>query len=439
MPQTRSFNSRVADFGTVKTDRFPSILNIPAAVDIVDIGLNVRWIVSGAPVTKIEIFAAADEELLTPLASYNTSLNEQLAGLKIIKKLTANTAYTVAIYSDGTLRGFETFKTKEALPTSGSIVDLRGIDVPDTDDGSFLFDQLTNAASGSTVILDGDQAYKLKSNYYFDKSLTIKSGYSLTSGGATIDFTTSGQFEIAANATIASIAIVGVRFLGTTSKYVFNAGSAISSTVGTITLLNCNFTSFRNLIRTRSQWTSGGVAQFTVDNCILSDFSNAGLVAVDAAANNTLPSVTFKNSTFWKVQKLVNNRATTNSTSLSILDCSFSESPKNGQLIEYTNTTNVTDGIIVRNTIFGRGADNGATPPSYSNPFVKSGNLPATVLTFSNTFQTNDFTFTTSTPINNVYGGSITDLWTDPLNGNFTFKDKTFVGKSTAGDPRWRL
>ena len=35
------------------------------------------------------------------------------------------------------------------------------------------------------------------------------------------------------------------------------------------------------------------------------------------------------------------------------------------------------------------------------------------------------------------YPGASTVLWTDPANGNFTFKDDGFIGKSTAGDPRW--
>lgn len=433
-------NSKIADFGGVRTERFPSILAIPQSVDIIDIGLNVRWTVTGAPVTTIKIFAAADEELKTALSTYTTTASQQLAGLRSVKQLTPATSYIVAIYSDAVLRGFEAFKTKAALPTQGIIVDLRGVSVPVPDDGSFLFDALTNAASGSTVILDGDQTYRLKANFFIDKDITIKSGYSLTSAGAVIDFTLSGQFEIGLNATIGNIVIDGVSFLGTTAKYVFNAGGAISTTVNNIILVNCNFTSFRNLIRTRPQWTSGSIKQFTVDNCFLSDFSNAGLVAVDAAVNNNLPSVTFTNSTFWKVQKLVNNRATTDSKSLIISDCTFSESPKAGQLIEYVNTTNITDGLKVSNTIFGRGADNGATPPVYDNPFIKLGNLPATAITFSNTYKTNDFTFTATTaPTNTTYNGSITDLWEAPLNGNFKIKDKTFVGKSSAGALRWRL
>ena len=64
------YNSKIADLGQVKTERFPSILAIPQSVDIVDNGINVRWTVSGAPVTTVKIFAAADEELLNELASY---------------------------------------------------------------------------------------------------------------------------------------------------------------------------------------------------------------------------------------------------------------------------------------------------------------------------------------------------------------------------------
>ena len=69
-----------------------------------------------------------------------------------MKKLTAATAYTVAIYSGNALRGYEIFTTKPALPTEGNLLDLRGDDTfdPLTDDGTYLSDKLTEASTQPT-------------------------------------------------------------------------------------------------------------------------------------------------------------------------------------------------------------------------------------------------------------------------------------------------
>ncbi len=182
-------NSKVVDFGEIKTNRFPSILTIPTSEDIIDNGLNVRWTVSGAPVTTIKIFTADDEELANELASYETTESQQLAGLRSVKLLSPETSYTVAIYSDGALRGYEIFTTKPALPTEGNILDLRGDPTfdPATDDGSYLTAKLNEAqVQPTTVILDGDQTYILN-GYNLTNSIKIISGYSLTSGGAVLN------------------------------------------------------------------------------------------------------------------------------------------------------------------------------------------------------------------------------------------------------------
>ncbi len=38
----------------------------------------------------------------------------------------------------------------------------------------------------------------------------------------------------------------------------------------------------------------------------------------------------------------------------------------------------------------------------------------------------------------NVYTKSSTELWKDPVNGDFTIIDSGFPGKNNAGDPGWR-
>jgi len=446
---TTDFDSKVSDLGNVTTDPFPSIMLIPTASDVTDIAAKMKWLIgvnSGAPITQVKVFASNDEYLLKPLFTYDVTTAEQLVGEKIINGLIPSTSYQLAIFSGSIVRGWKDYITRDPLPVGSSVVDLRGI-APTT---TTLFDALTNAPAGATVILDGDQKYSMTTAYFFNKSLTIKSGYSISNTtGAIIDFSVSGEFGLAASGNIDLIAFDGVSFTGTTARYAINVATAASTTVGELKFVNCKMTSFRDIIRTRVQWTSGGISLFTVDNCIVADISSNGLVIVDATSTiNPLPNIVLKNSTFSKVVKLINNRSVKDSNSLIISDCTFCESPTASQILEYTSTTNILQGIKITNTIFGRGGDNAG---NYDNSFVKSGNLPATTITSANTYKTNDFVFTplvqpappaaqitTPVPAFTVYAAAIKALWVDPLNRNFYFLDSAFPGTKTSGDPRWR-
>lgn len=437
---TVEFNSKLSDLGSVTTERFPSIMGIPTSPDVIDIAAKVRWTVSGAPITSIKVYAIADEALKTPLFDSPVDANGQLTGVSIVNGLTPATQYQLAIYSGTTLRGWEKYTTKDALPVGANVIDLRGL-VPTA---TTLFDALTNAPAGGTIILDGDKTYTMAATYFFNKSVTVKSGYSLNNTtGAVIDNSVSGDFGLATSGTIDLIAFDGVTFVGTIAKYVFNVATATSTSVAELKFVNCRISSYRDLIRTRIQWTSGGIAKFTIDGCTVNDITSNGMVIVDAATTiNPLPNINILNSTFTKVVKLINNRSVKDSNSLVISDCTFSESPTASQILEFTNTTNILQGISITNTIFGRGGDNVG---NFDNSFIKSGNLPSTSISSSNVYKTNEFVFiaplapaTTPVPAFTVYPGSITALWVDPLNRNYNFKDTAFAGAKTCGDPRWR-
>jgi hypothetical protein len=443
---TTEFNSKVSDLGSTTTERFPSIMQIPTAADVTDVAAKVKWltgVTSGALVTQVKVFAIADEALTTPLATYAVTAAEQTAGAKIVNGLTPTTQYQLAIYSGDTVRGWEKYTTRDPLPTGASVVDLRGI-VPTP---TTLYNALVAAPAGATIILDGDATYTIDSGlvpniYKFNKSLTIKSGYSINSTtGAIIDNSVTGfVFELAETSSINSIVFDGISFVGDAalSRYVMNAAYATSTTVGELKFVNCKMTNFRDLIRSRVQWTSGGISQLTVDNCIITNISSNGVAIVDGGALNPFPNIAFKNSTFSKIQKLINNKCTSNTNTLTISDCTFAETPSaTGALLSYGSTTNILSPILITNTIFGGAASNVAFS------FITSGHLKATLISSNNTYSTNDVTFTpptTTTPLPafTVYPGSTTALWMDPLNGSFYFKDSAFPGTKTCGDPRWR-
>jgi hypothetical protein len=94
-----AFDSRVSDLGSVRTQRFPTILNIPNSNDVIDVAARVSWQIAGAPVTKIKVFSPADLKLTSPLFERDVTAEEQSTGVAIVTGLNPATAYQIAIYS----------------------------------------------------------------------------------------------------------------------------------------------------------------------------------------------------------------------------------------------------------------------------------------------------------------------------------------------------
>ena len=93
-------------------------------------------------------------------------------------------------------------------------------------------------------------------------------------------------------------------------------------------------------------------------------------------------------------------------------------------------TSNTSTGTIaISDCIFGQTVDraNGIRPGSMT-------------LGITGSYYTTDFYDGTTAVIKNLmtaYSGASTNLWTDPVMGDFTFLDNNFAGKGTAGAPRW--
>lgn len=436
--EKEEFNSKISDFGGVKTQKFPSILLPSLSTDVTDISAKVRWtvIAGDKQVTTIKVFAAKDEELLTPLASYDTTPAEILSGIKNITGLTPGTRYQLAIYSGETIRGWDLYTTKPAIPTTGNVIDLRG-----KNDPNLLIATLNDPAtiSGTTIILDGDMTYN-GTGYAFTKSITIKSGYSTgrTDGevGAVINITSN--FNLAANSVISSIVFDGVTIKGTITTYVFNIDQ--SANIENIKFDNCVIKTFRGLLRAKGG--TGVLTNFTINNSIVTDIRDYGVLNMDIATWN-FSNVILTNSTFYKCQKfIVNGKALIPAKSILISDCTLNEATAVGnKLISFAAAINVTDGVTITNTIIGRGWDLLGTATTYGIDPIDG--LPSTNFTVTNSFATADYTLTaTGTAIpsfpNSTYAKTMTDLWINPAIGDFNFKDLSFQGVKTSGDPRWR-
>lgn len=429
------YNSKVSDLGEVTTEKFPSILQTPTEFDVIDVAAKLTWAVgplTGAPITQVKVFAITDETLSSPLFSFPVTSAEQLAGVKIVNGLTPSTGYQIAIYSEDVVRGWEKYTTKVGIVVDASTIDLRGIAPTST----LLFDTLTAAAPGSTIILDGNVTYDLNTTYFFNNSLTIKSGYSFGQGGAIVNL--NSNFNILAGSNVGSIVFEGLILTSpdtaAVAKYVFNVSQ--SSTIGEIAFNNCRMSNYRGVCR--FQASTGTIGKYTVNNCVISNIGGYGVFNVDVATW-TAGDVLFKNSTVYRSTVFMASKSTTPTKSVTIEDCTLNEFvAKAGTMFKWVNE--VTNGITMRNTIVGHGYDpTGGT--DYS--IIGYSGLATTTWIILNTYATSDFVYVPLKPTipgfpSFTYPKKVENLWMNPVSGDFNFKDPSFAGIKDSGDPRWR-
>jgi Domain of unknown function (DUF5123)/Domain of unknown function (DUF4957)/Tissue factor len=387
--------------------------------DIIDNGVLLKWRTTPGLVRIV----------ITPLPGTPFTVNLTPADLtaekRIINGLLPNTNYSAEIFDAIKSKGYLTFRTTSAL--SGNIIDLRGI----TGRPSVLADTLPLIADASTVVLKRGEIYTIAVALNLNKSVKIISGADLTNPNQAI-ISLPANFNITAGSTIAFIDFQDVSLIATdyTAKYVFNISNAC--TITRIGFESCRIENMRGV--TRLQTAIINLTNYVVSNCIIDSISNYGVITVDNV-NCTAANISIKNSTMYKTERIVISKQ--NSTSVVIDNCTFNEAPFGNStasfIVDY-NTLNVTGGVTISNSIFGKGK------PNAGNILVRDVRVGAsTTISSSNNYITADHTVTANplTPVINYTGTSVT-LWVDPYGGNFRFADITFPGRTTTGDPRWR-
>ncbi|HLR32800.1 MAG TPA: DUF4957 domain-containing protein, partial [Fodinibius sp.] len=264
------FDSKVSDLGAVRTQRFPSIMELPENFDVTDVAARINWTRGGAVVTGIKVFAGSDEKLTTPLIEKEVTPEDQNNEQKIVYGLEPSTAYQIAIYSDGEVRGWAEYKTKEALPMGNNVVDLRGINRE-----SILGDTLSYIPNGSVVLLESGKTYTA-GGYSFDKSVTIRSGYGFEPGGATIDC--SSNFNVNDGSAIDSVVFRDVTLTGSfDSNYVFNINN--SGSIGEVKFQSSTIRSLKGMLRIKGG--AGTIDKYTIVNSVVDSINGYGLLTVD--------------------------------------------------------------------------------------------------------------------------------------------------------------
>lgn len=428
------YDSKISDLGSVRTERFPTILNIPEVFDVTDIAARVTWLPLGEAVTGMKVFAATDLKLKTPLfPEVSVSDVENTAGEAFIYGLSPETGYQIAIYSGTTLRGWVDYKTKVADidPNGPGVIDIRA-----DESASAVANAVASAPDGAIILVKRGITYDLPSSA-LDKSITIRAA--LGFGEQKAKLYTTGNWNLASGSDIDHIRFIDLEIRGADygGDYVFNPSSG-NTNVNELLFDNCKIGTFRGIVRLRG--TNASINTYEIRNSVIDSIGGYGILTCDTNAGTpetaNVKNLNLVNSTFNKCQWFINTR--NDSESITIESCTFANI---NNYFRFRGSTNVTNGVMINNSIFGHSWDEANVGAPYTVTGVYEG-LAATNFEVTNSFTTADFTWATGREIPNLlanYSGTQDDLWVDPQNNDFNIKDGGFAGKFTAGDPRWRV
>jgi hypothetical protein len=405
--------------------------------NVIDKAVRLYW-KPNPDLTKIVITPAGGAPIDIVLNSTDLA-----ATMRQINSLTPATNYTAEIFAGVKSKGTLLFITKAGVV--GNVIDLRDISI--TKKPNILLDTLPDIAPGSTVLLKRGASYALATSYNFDRTVTIQSGLDFGTNLAFIKPTGSAAaanvaFNIVAGSTIDSLVFKDLILKGSrvaspfsyNSDYLFNISNV--GTIGKIKLENCTVKMLRGVVRLQTGSTGTKITDYLVNNCVMDSIREYGLVSV-ATANNAIKNIKITNSTVSRARRFIIHSVTGNS-SLAIDNCTFNELPSGAlaaanYFIDYGSAN--TASMTMKNSILGKVWNETNTGTAIFG--IRAGSTTQLIVT--NTYSTSDFVNTTNPlPGLSVYSATAANLFTDFNNDNFKIKEANFIGKATAGDPRWR-
>ena len=385
--------------------------------------VTLRWKVTSG-VSKITLTTSAGAK--TEVA---VDAGESATGKKTITGLTPKTTYTAAIFVGPAEKGNYTFTTFSDIPTGSNVVmvqatdNLAGMIATVTSGTTFVLLQGTKYTTDATIVIPNNVSFTIWGQSGPNRPILAFNGFTLPANAGSI------KFE--------NLDLTGYQNAntsGTKRNYIFNQSTA--STTAEINFENCII---RNLVNTplRLQGSNAiTIGQVIVNKCMVYDIGVSGGAGTYAFINTNVATGKFNNiyltnNTFYNIGYglILHNLAP--SVTVQIDNNTFYNVTGDGRYMIDYNAQLVSAAFTFINNVVGKTLSTAATARA-----LRSGTAPSLG---SNTYKTTDATFSAN-PFSNIidYGKASTDLWTDPANGNFLYKDASFTGRATCGDPRWR-
>lgn len=431
------YNSRKSDLGSVRTQRFPSNMYMPSINDVLDTRAKVRWQPIGDPIDEIKVFSANDPKLERPIIIFKVSAEENAAGQKIVTNLLPLTAYQIAIFSDGQVRGWENFTTIKSIvdKNSPNVIDLSGSIDPEAVSEAYAM-----ANEGDTILLKKGVVYNFPGQDA-DKSITFVGDLGFEAQKAGL-FTT-GSWDVVEGSLIDHIRFIDLELFGEDwgGDYIMNpSGFTTETRINEFTIDNCLVHDFRGIMRIRNKMF---VDNYNILNSIVHTIGGYGILTADTdgAGNAAFGNIRLINSTFSNI--IIGIQTRQNVQSITIDGVTFYNFPEKGrQIFRFRGADGFDEainGVAISNSIFGHAWD-----PSGSGSYEINAvdGLTETNIVVTNTYATSQFAVSAGNEIpglpSTVYSGTDEQLWVDPDNLDFNFEDTGFGGRTSTGDPRWR-
>lgn len=387
---------------------------------------TVNW-KAGSALTRIEVYN--EDKGVVEQTIDLTGSTALTTGTYNFTKLNPETKYTINLYNGTVKRGYASFTTFAAVPDADHIVFLGANDSI----SQHVVDSIC-ALTGSSITF----AMKAGATYAYANTLTIPDGWSVNFygiPGGNKPTLSIKQIEIAGSHSYLNFKNLNIAYAPAGTTYLFNQSAACN--VGTIDFDGCTISGFeRSLVRLQGS-AAKVIETLQINNCLVSNFGSGGyyFIHVDASSGaGKINNILLSESTFYNfastAQGFIQSKKT-QMNKLEITDCTFDNiiGDAGRYFIEFGQTTSgATNGISITNCVFG----------ATLSTTAKGGRFNTSNLTITNCYATTDWVITANPLDFTSYSGSRTALFSDPNNGNFSYKDGGFAGKKTCGDPRWR-
>ena len=379
--------------------------------DIIDVGAILRWTPTEG-ISSIRLTDENDQEIELPISAETGAL-----GIDTLYNLKPETMYTAYLIAEGKTMGTQRFTTQAAIG-GDNLIDLRGLTDP-----LVLLDTLPQIPDGSLVVLERGRSYTVNSAYIFNQSVTIRSGLGF---GSQAVLSLENNFD--AQGSIDSLSFIDLAFRADGANYFMTVG--YQATIGKMRLVNCTTEGVYDNSLIRLKTAGDEITNLEIDGCIFDSIGIAAKYAVifaNASNSAIIQNISIRNSTFYDIFYFVREDGVA-PQSLNIESCTFDHFiNQGGYFINYSGTPPPV--LNVTNCVFGATLD-----PGSSNGVKSDHNT-----VFDGCYQTSDCIFSGNAFTGVAsYAGASTSLFMDPTQGDFTIIDPDFVGRNTAGDPRWR-
>ena len=423
---------------TTTTPDYPTNLITPAATDIIDIAVRVKW-ANNVEYDQLKVVQNSNDSVVAEVA-LNASDNE--AHEKIVSGLSPKTTYKIEAYKNGCYLGKKRITTGAADAFDGEIVDLRGWD----EDASYKFietclDSLMTQAHPDqdiTIVLEGGMKYRLKGTKLNSSKGVIKFVTGQTLAGYA-EFDVTSNFDLNTGAEIGGLIFEKINFYGAQpdstdgnfgGQYVFNIAGK-ESKIDLIRFSNCDIKWIRGILRQKDNAST--VVNFEMDNCTCDSIAGYGIANSDKEGA-VVQNIKISNSTFSTCKVLfTNTKGKTAPNNIIIENCTFVNCPQGGKFITDFKDNAPTGDFKFKNCLFG---------PGQGELAIWSGDAKPDG---SDIFYTSDIVWkpvnaeTDPSPVAQLEGTTIsTNLsgtFKDWANGDFTILNTKELKK--VGDPRW--